>query len=105
MIRTGNEYRDSLRDGRQVWIDGEKVKDVTEHRAFKPIVDIRARIYDMAHEAEFQDTMSYADGDERNCVAHALPKSRADWHAKRDMVGAVMNEIGGVVIRVGDSRR
>jgi 4-hydroxyphenylacetate 3-monooxygenase len=38
VIRTGEEYRDSIRDGREVWIDGERVKDVTEHPAFKPAV-------------------------------------------------------------------
>ena len=43
MIRTGEQYRDSIRDGRQVWINGERVKDVTTHPMFKPIVDIRAR--------------------------------------------------------------
>ncbi len=50
MIRTGAEYRESIKDGREVWIDGERVDDVTTHPAFKPIVDVRARIYDMAHE-------------------------------------------------------
>ena len=50
MIRTGEQYRDGLRDGREVWIDGERVKDVTKHPATKPIVDIRARMYDMQHE-------------------------------------------------------
>ncbi len=30
MLRTGAQYRDSLQDGRNVWIDGEKVKDVTD---------------------------------------------------------------------------
>jgi 4-hydroxyphenylacetate 3-monooxygenase len=27
MIRTGEEYRAGLRDGREVWIDGERVPD------------------------------------------------------------------------------
>ncbi|HIN17467.1 MAG TPA: 4-hydroxyphenylacetate 3-hydroxylase, partial [Gammaproteobacteria bacterium] len=49
MIRTGDEYRDSIRDGREVWISGEKVDDVTCHPMFKPLVDVRARIYDMQH--------------------------------------------------------
>lgn len=44
MIRTGEQYRESIRDGREVWIGGERVKDVTEHPAFKPAVDARARI-------------------------------------------------------------
>ena len=51
MLMTGDEYRASIRDDREVWMDGERVADVTTHAAFKPIVDVRARIYDMAHEA------------------------------------------------------
>jgi len=104
MLRTGEAYRDSIRDGREVWISGERVKDVTKHPAFKPIVDIRARIYDMAHEDKYRGIMSYLDEDtnEPNCVAHKLPKSQQDWHDKRAAVDAVMNDIGGVVTRVGD---
>jgi hypothetical protein len=37
MLKTGEQYRASLRDGRQVWINGERVKDVVTHPAFKPI--------------------------------------------------------------------
>jgi hypothetical protein len=48
MIRTGEQYRDSIRDGREVYINGERVLDVPSHPAFKPLVDIRARIYDAA---------------------------------------------------------
>ena len=58
-LRTGEEYRESLRDGREVWINGERVKDVTRHSAFRPIVDVRARIYDMAHEDRYRNVMSY----------------------------------------------
>jgi 4-hydroxyphenylacetate 3-monooxygenase len=32
---TGAEYLDSLRDDREVWIYGERVKDVTKHPAFR----------------------------------------------------------------------
>ncbi|GIK96787.1 MAG: 4-hydroxyphenylacetate 3-monooxygenase oxygenase component [Alphaproteobacteria bacterium] len=104
MIRTGQEYRDSLRDGRMVWIDGERVKDVTRHPSFKPIVDVRARIYDMAHEDETRDVMSYIEPgtNERNCIGYRLPHTQADWHDKRRAVETVLNDIGGVVIRVGD---
>ena len=73
MIRTGDEYRESIRDARQVWIDGERVEDVTAHPAFKPIVDVRARIYDMAHEDETRDVMSFVDPDtgERCAIVYA----------------------------------
>ena len=59
MIRTGEQYRAGLRDGREVWIDGEKVRDVTMHPAFKPIVDAKARMYDMAQEPAHAATMVF----------------------------------------------
>ena len=61
MIRTGDEYKASLQDGREVYICGERVKDVTSHPMFKPLVDIRARIYDMQHDAATRDVMTYTD--------------------------------------------
>jgi 4-hydroxyphenylacetate 3-monooxygenase len=65
MIRTGEEYRAGLRDGREVWIDGERVQDVTVHPAFKPVVDLKARMYDMAHEPASSEIMSLSDAAER----------------------------------------
>ena len=35
MLKTGAEHLESLRDGRQVYIGGEKVLDVTVHPAFR----------------------------------------------------------------------
>jgi 4-hydroxyphenylacetate 3-monooxygenase len=104
MIRTGEEYRESQRDGREVYMNGEKIADVTTHPAFKPIVDIRARIYDMAHEAATQDVMSYVDPrtGERNAIGPKLPRTRDDWRAKRLAVDTVMDDIKGIVTRVGD---
>jgi hypothetical protein len=37
MIRMGEQYRDSIRDGRQVWINGGRVEDVTAHPIFRPV--------------------------------------------------------------------
>jgi 4-hydroxyphenylacetate 3-monooxygenase len=104
MIRTGEQYRDSIRDGRQVWINGERVNDVTTHPMFKPIVDIRARIYDMAHEKATQDVMSYADETtgERNAIGLKLPYTQQDWHDKRLAVDTVLDDVGGIATRVGD---
>ena len=102
MIRTGQQYLASLRDERQVWIDGERVTDVTQHPAFKPIISVRARMYDMAHEARYADLLSFKDGDDVKSVFQKPPRIKQDWHAKRAAVDAVMNDIGGVVFRVGD---
>ncbi|MGI9302115.1 MAG: 4-hydroxyphenylacetate 3-hydroxylase family protein [Gammaproteobacteria bacterium] len=104
MLRTGDEYRESLRDGRRVWINGEQVNDVPAHPAFKPIVDIRARIYDMSHEDRYHDTMSYRDADtnEPNCIGHKLPRKPQDWQDKWTAIDAIMKDAGAVVTRMSD---
>jgi 4-hydroxyphenylacetate 3-monooxygenase len=103
MIRTGQQYRDSIRDGRQVWINGERVSDVTTHAMFRPLVDIRARMYDMQHEAQHAPVMTYAEPGGEICpVAAKLPTTHEDWHAKRRATDTVLDEVGGIVTRVGD---
>jgi 4-hydroxyphenylacetate 3-monooxygenase len=47
---TGAEYLESLRDDREVWIYGERVKDVTTHPAFRNTVRMIARLYDALHD-------------------------------------------------------
>ena len=47
---TGAEYIESLKDGREVWIYGEKVKDVTDHPAFRNPIRSIARLYDSLHD-------------------------------------------------------
>ena len=94
MIRTGAEYRDSIRDGREVYINGERVKDVTTHRMFKPIVDIRARIYDMQHEPAMREIMTSVEDGEINAVGNKLPYTQQDWWDKRRATDTVLEEAG-----------
>ena len=51
-----------------------------------------------------RDLLTYADPESgvRRLVAHKLPRSVADWQAKRAAVEATLDDLGGVVIRVGD---
>jgi 4-hydroxyphenylacetate 3-monooxygenase len=102
MIRTGAEYRDSIRDGRAVYVGGERVKDVTTHPMFKPLVDIRARIYDMQHEAATRPILTFEEGGETNAIANKLPRSQQDWWDKRRATDVVLEDVGGIVTRVGD---
>ena len=55
---TGAEYIQSLRDGRAVYIDGEKVSDVTTHPAFRNSVRSIARLYDALHAPESKDRLT-----------------------------------------------
>ncbi len=102
MLRTGAQYLDGIRDGREVYVGGERVRDVTTHPALAPIVAARARIYDMAHEEKFADTLGYGDGNARHSVFNRPPTTKQDWHDKWRAVDVVLQDLGGVVTRVGD---
>src|SRR3954463_1261185 len=47
---TSQEYLESLRDGREIWIYGERVKDVTTHPAFRNTTRMLGRLYDALHD-------------------------------------------------------
>ena len=101
-LRTGEEYRESIRDGREVYYDGELVKDITTHPAFKPIIDVRSRMYDMQNEAAFQDATTFDFNGEPAARSLKPPTSVDDLMAQRRYVETILTEIGGIVERVGD---
>jgi len=103
MLRTGQQYRESLNDGRVVWMEGERIKDITRHPAFKPLVDIRATMFDLNHREEFSDLLTYTDSQgEQFAELLKMPYVQEDWYRRRQGVDQILNEIGGVVTRVGD---
>ncbi len=102
MIRSGAQYLDSIRDGRVVYMNGDRVRDVPNHPMFKPIVEIRARIYDMQHHPDTASHMTYWEDGEFHAIGVKLPQSQQDWWNKRYATNKVFEEIGGVVTRVGD---
>ena len=55
---TGSEYLESLRDDREIWIYGERVKDVTTHPAFRNTVRMIARLYDALHDPARRPTLT-----------------------------------------------
>ena len=57
---TGAQYIDWFRDHPpNVWIDGERVKDVVSHPAFRNNIRTMASLYDMQHDPVLHDEMTY----------------------------------------------
>jgi 4-hydroxyphenylacetate 3-monooxygenase len=102
MIRTRAQYLDGLKDGREVYVDGERVRDVTAHPALRPIIEAKARMYDLHHEAATAPAFTYADADGTHSIFHQPPRTQADWHAKWHALDLLLNDLGGVVTRMGD---
>ena len=78
MLRTGEQYLASLRDGRRIHIGGECVTDVTAHPAFRNTARSFARIYDRKRDTENLDVMSFSEHEERFTSWFLLPRSRGD---------------------------
>ncbi|RVD33764.1 4-hydroxyphenylacetate 3-monooxygenase [Mesorhizobium sp. M4A.F.Ca.ET.020.02.1.1] len=57
MARTGNEYIQSLRDGRQIFIDGRLVDNHVDHPAFRNAIRSAAKLYD--YQAANQGEMTF----------------------------------------------
>lgn len=68
MALTGTEYLDSLRDGRTVFLDGERVDDVTEHPAFRMAARSVASLYDTLHDPAQESVLTWKT--ERGAVSH-----------------------------------
>ena len=58
MLKTGKEHLECLRDGRIVYVGGERVDDVTTHPAFRNAARTVAEIYDRKAAPEHRDAYS-----------------------------------------------
>ena len=97
-MRTDNEYREALRDGRKVWIIGEElVDDVTLHPATRGMVDEYVAWYDRHHDPAWQDvvlTPPDARG-ARTPWAFVVPTSAADLRAMGRSYSATIFQTAG----------
>jgi len=59
--RTGQQYIEGLKaQEREVWLGGERVRDVTTHPGLSGGVKAISRLYDMQHDPALRDVMTYA---------------------------------------------
>src|SRR5881394_3749607 len=72
---TGAEYLESLRDGREIWIYGKRVKDVTTHPAFRNTARMIARLYDALHDPQRKDRILTPTDTGNGGVTHAYFKA------------------------------
>jgi 4-hydroxyphenylacetate 3-monooxygenase len=61
--KTGQDHLKRLQDGRDVYIYGTRVGDVTSHRAFRRSVGTAAALYDFQAQPSMIDAMTFASPD------------------------------------------
>jgi 4-hydroxybutyryl-CoA dehydratase/vinylacetyl-CoA-Delta-isomerase len=93
VMMTGNQYRESLLDGRRSYIDGELVGDPSLHPLLKGAVDMVARTYDRF----------YSEEPDAYHPMYLIPRSREDLEfrmeavARSDITAGVMSSCMALV--------
>ena len=86
---TGKEYLESLRDGREVYVYGERVADVTTHPAFRNAARTLARLYDALHDEKSKDILTCPTDTGSGGFTHKffrVAKSREELIAQREAI-------------------
>ncbi len=100
---TGAEYLESVRDDREIYVHGERVKDVTAHPAFRNSARMVARWYDKLH-AE-KDRLGRPTDTGSGGWTHPFfkgPKSAEDLIASRDAIAETQRVSNGWMGRSPD---
>jgi 4-hydroxyphenylacetate 3-monooxygenase len=87
----GAEFLASLDDGREVYIYGEQVKNVTAHPAFRNAAASVAQLYDALHDAKTKDVLTAPTDTGSRGYTHKFFKaarSREEVIAQRDAIAA-----------------
>ena len=67
--RNGEQFLEGLRDGREIWLEGERVDDVTAHPKLRRMAHTLAGLYDLQHSPEYHDTMTFPSPTSREPVS------------------------------------
>lgn len=88
-IQTSAEYLSSLCDGREVWLNGERVTNVVEHPAFRNAALMNARFYDALHNPELRDKLTVEIDDAPGLRCHRFfqaPRTVEEQVLARDAI-------------------
>jgi 4-hydroxyphenylacetate 3-monooxygenase len=105
MTKTGSQHAESLKDGRQVFINGEVVANVAEHPAFRGTLRTVSGLFDFAARPENVDLMTFEPSDASGRRANRiwqLPRSYQDLVQRRRALEAWAELRAGFLGRAPD---
>lgn len=83
-MKTAAQHVASLRDGREVYYDGQRIADVTQHPAFRNAVNSVAGLYEENNLNPEKQTFKSPSSGEHVSRFWELPRSHKDLVARRD---------------------
>jgi 4-hydroxyphenylacetate 3-monooxygenase oxygenase component len=77
--RTGAQFLEGLRGTkREIWVDGEKIEDVTTHPKLRGAAQSLAAIFDRQHKYAAECLFALPDTGEPTNISHMIPRSKDD---------------------------
>jgi aromatic ring hydroxylase len=100
-LRTGAEYLQALRDGREVYLDGRRVADVTSEPGLARVAHTFARMYDLV--IENRDQWTFRDEQGQPASLNWLePRTREELTRRRNFTEMIARRTGGLFGRQQD---
>lgn len=84
MLRTGEQYLESLRDGRVVYVGGERITDVAAHPAFHNAARTIAEFYDAKADPARREAMAFEEDGEAFSMYFKKATTREDLQRRSD---------------------
>lgn len=101
-MRSGQQYLESIRDKRSVFIDGQPVENLTEHAAFRGITRTVASLYDFAVDPTNGMQFNAPEISAPANKAFMIPRSQQDLFARREAIAKWHSRTHGLVGRSPD---
>ncbi|CDO05150.1 4-hydroxyphenylacetate 3-monooxygenase oxygenase component [Oceanobacillus picturae] len=89
----------------EIWLDGKKVKgEISEHPAFKGILETKASLYDMQHDPKIKEEMTFHSPETGDAVGLSFlqPKTKDDLIKRRKASEHWAKRSGGLIGRSPD---
>jgi 4-hydroxybutyryl-CoA dehydratase/vinylacetyl-CoA-Delta-isomerase len=102
-LRTADEYRESLRDGRTLWYRGKRVDDLVTEHDLRVAIDNACIDFEMTHDPEHRDlavTIDLTTGEPHHTL-YAIPRSPEDL-LRRSRVIEMGSLLSGTILSVKD---
>ncbi|HEX4111159.1 MAG TPA: 4-hydroxyphenylacetate 3-hydroxylase N-terminal domain-containing protein [Stellaceae bacterium] len=100
--RTGAEFLHGLKGAREVWVEGERVGDVTAHPAFAGAAHALAEVFDLQHRAADVCLMPDPETGEPINVSHMIPRAKADLEKRHKALQRISEYSMGLTGRTPD---
>jgi 4-hydroxybutyryl-CoA dehydratase / vinylacetyl-CoA-Delta-isomerase len=99
-LRTPEQYKQSLRDGRAVFFRGEKVNDVTTHPVIGIAVEHACIDYRMAEDAKYRELAVVREGSGEYSRYFHLPRNGEDLRKRSELIAASTREGATLVVLI-----